>query len=224
MRIVPALDKLEGRECRLTLIRESMLDEQFAFERRVEALAHRVVVTITGRARRQRDGGFTTPLAKGYRRILTALVRVGNDAFGPAAQDCHIERIQYQFRSQVRGHRPADDAPAENVEHDSEEKKSGQRRDIRDVCDPKLVGPLRFEVAIDEIRRGTCAAVLNGCFEAFSPAGAVNLALSHDSCDALVADAKAFIAKIGLNAGATVRTARAATIRLDAITEDDISL
>ena len=45
--IVEALDEIEdGKPC-FPLRVETMLHEQFAFENRIETLAHRIIVTIT---------------------------------------------------------------------------------------------------------------------------------------------------------------------------------
>ena len=47
MRIVPRLDEIEDGGFGLTQRSEAVLHEQLAFERRIEALAHCIIVTVT---------------------------------------------------------------------------------------------------------------------------------------------------------------------------------
>ena len=70
MRIVPALDEVEDREPGFALILEPARNEQLAFQRCIEALAHRVVEAITDRAHRRPNPGFLATLAKCDRRVL----------------------------------------------------------------------------------------------------------------------------------------------------------
>ncbi len=64
-RIVPALDELEDRHSGLGLGLELAPVEQLAFERREEALAHRIVISITDRSRGWPDAGFLASQAEG---------------------------------------------------------------------------------------------------------------------------------------------------------------
>ena len=66
MRIVPALDKVKDREASFVLIFEPTSYEQLAFQRRIEALAHRVIEAIADRAHGRPDAGFLATLAKCY--------------------------------------------------------------------------------------------------------------------------------------------------------------
>ena len=63
--IVEALDELEYFERRRTLRREAVLDEQFAFEDCIEALAHCVIVAVANRTHRRTDAGAIATLAEG---------------------------------------------------------------------------------------------------------------------------------------------------------------
>ena len=64
-RVVEAFDELKDGKCSFTRSFETMADEQFAFERRIEALAHRVVVAISNRSHRGKDAGLFTALSEG---------------------------------------------------------------------------------------------------------------------------------------------------------------
>ena len=74
MRIVPTLDEVEDRERGFALILKPTRNEQLAFQRCIEALAHRVIEAIANGAHRWPDAGFLATLAKCYRRVLAALV------------------------------------------------------------------------------------------------------------------------------------------------------
>ena len=74
MRIVPALDKVKDREAGFVLILEPTRNEQLAFQRCIEALAHRVIEAIADGTRRRPDAGFLATPAKCNRRVLATLV------------------------------------------------------------------------------------------------------------------------------------------------------
>ena len=64
-RIVPTPDELEDRHSGLDLGLELAPVEQLAFERREEALAHRIVIGITDRSHGWTDAGFLASQAEG---------------------------------------------------------------------------------------------------------------------------------------------------------------
>ena len=74
MQIVPALDEVKDREPGFVLILEPTRNEQLAFQRCIEALAHCVIKAIADRAHRWPDAGFFATLAKCNRRVLATLV------------------------------------------------------------------------------------------------------------------------------------------------------
>ncbi len=135
------------------------LTEQFAFERGVETLAHRVIEAIADRPHRGSNASFIAALAERDRRILAALIRVVNDVFGFTPVDRHVERIEHQLGAQMRGHRPADHAPAVHVEHDGQEQEPTPRRHVGDIGNPKLIRCGRAEVAGHQIWRRSCVAI-----------------------------------------------------------------
>ena len=80
IRIVPRLDEVEHSRLGLSLRAKAMLDEQLALERCVEALAHRVVVTVAARAHRWLNACRLATFREGDRRALRALIGVVNDS------------------------------------------------------------------------------------------------------------------------------------------------
>ena len=101
-----------------------MTHKQLAFERRIEALAHRVVVTIADRAHRWDDPGFLTALPECNRGVLGALIRVVDDANRVPLMNGHVKRIEHELRLEMCFHRPTNNPTAEDVEYDSDEKKA----------------------------------------------------------------------------------------------------
>ena len=74
-RVVPPLDEVEERHPRLRLRGKSAPVEQFAFERREEALAHRIVKAIADATERRTDAGLAAPGAEAQRRVLPGFNR-----------------------------------------------------------------------------------------------------------------------------------------------------
>jgi len=64
MWIVPAFNEVEDRERGFPLRLKSVACEKLAFESRIEALAHRVIVAVANRSHRRRDAGFLQRLSK----------------------------------------------------------------------------------------------------------------------------------------------------------------
>src|SRR5690606_37875011 len=70
MRVVPALDPLEGRHPGFRLALEPPTVQQLTLQRREEALGHRVVVGVAYRAHRRHDAGLLAALAEGVAGVL----------------------------------------------------------------------------------------------------------------------------------------------------------
>jgi hypothetical protein len=66
--------------------------------------------------------------------------------------------------------------------------------------------------------------VANRCYNAFSPRGALDIALAHQPCNAPIAHANAFIAKVSLQPRAAIVAARFAVQDFDAIAEHQVAL
>src|SRR5665213_2000523 len=179
MRVVPALDEIEHNGRGFALILESMEREQLALQRRVETLAHRIVVAIANGSHRRSNALALAALAKGDRRVLAALIGVMDHVLRPAPEDRHIERFEDEFGAQVVGHSPTDDATAEHVEYDSQVEKAGPRWDIGDIGNPELIRTVGAEVSIDKIRSRASVAIAHRRDDTFSSRNANDLAFPH---------------------------------------------
>src|SRR5271165_2121944 len=147
-----------------------------------------------------------------------------DDAIGFATIDRHVERFQNEFGAQMIGHRPADDAPAVSVKHDREIQEACPGRDVGDVGNPELVGPLGGELPIDEIGRWPCIAIANRCRRRFAPRSSVNTTFSHQPRNTLSGYRNTFIAKVRMNAWTTIRRPRFAKQCFDSIAKKQIAL
>src|SRR5512134_662962 len=101
--VVPALDELEDRHARLGLRRKAPAIEQLAFERREEALAHRVVVGIAHRAHRRAHLRFLATKPKLDRGVLRALVGVVYHTSRATLPERHVERREHEFGHKALG-------------------------------------------------------------------------------------------------------------------------
>ena len=81
MGIIPALDELKYGQAGLGLCAEGFSIEQFTFQGGKEALTQSVVEAVADRAHRRAQVGFPAAMAEGQGGILTALIRVMDDAF-----------------------------------------------------------------------------------------------------------------------------------------------
>src|SRR4051794_20132858 len=89
--VVPALEKREETPPCLFVGREVFATEQFGFECAEERLAHRVVISIAGRAHRRLYACFTAAPSKGNGRVLTALVGMQNHTFMASLLQRHVQ-------------------------------------------------------------------------------------------------------------------------------------
>jgi len=152
VRVVPTLDVVEQHSASLVVIPELSACERLAFQRREEALDHRVVVAVAGRRHRRSYIGCSTPLAEGDRGVLAARIGVVDHTVGLALVQRHLKRVEHELGAQMRRHRPADDAPAEDIEHDGEVEEPRPGRDVGDVGAVELIRALSGELALDQIR------------------------------------------------------------------------
>lgn len=219
VRIVPPFNEIEDLCAGVALILEAMKREQLAFERGVEALAHRIIVAITNGSHRRSNPRFLAVLAERDRSILASSVRVVNHVLGFAAEDCHVEGFENEFGAQMIGHRPTDNAAAVDVEIDRKVQKAGPRRNVGDVSDPDLIGTVGFELAIDEIGCRPGIAIADRRNDAFAPRSAFNSAFSHQSRNTLAGDLQPFIDQIGMDSWPSVGAPRVAKDRFDPISQ-----
>ncbi|MCS3613450.1 hypothetical protein GGP63_002750 [Salinibacter ruber] len=104
----------------------------------------------------------------------------------------HVECVQHQLGAQVACHRPADDSPAEGIEHDCEVEESGLGRNVSDVGHPQLVGTFRRKIAIYEVWDRMTSTSLNRRRGSFSPAYPTKTSLFHQTSDPVFTGGVAF--------------------------------
>jgi len=219
--VVETFDEVEHRQLGHGTIGEPGAVEQLAFERGEEALAHGVVVAIADRSHRRPDACLAAASSELGRGVLASLVGVVNDAMRrPALLDGHGHGIEDQLRGHARAHGPADDLPAPDVEHDRQKEKPGQRRDVRDVGHPQLIGLGRHELTIDQIRRRPCGWIAARRAERSPSANARQARLPHQARYALAADAPPFVVQFGVDARRAVGLARRLVNQYDTLAED----
>ncbi len=105
---------------------------------------------------------------------------------GAAAARGHAERVEHQSRGLRAVDGPADDEPAEGVQHDAAVDLALPRGVLGDVGHPQLIGALAREGAAHEIQR----AQVPDPSALRQPAGrnALQTELAHDRLDRVVPD------------------------------------
>ncbi len=109
-----------------------------------------------------------------------------HDTRWPAPVECHVDRVDDQFNAHVRRHRRADDATAEHIEDDREEQEARRRRHVGDIGDPELVGRSGSELAVHQIGSRARVLVAYRCRERLTAAGALEVALANQTCNAAI--------------------------------------
>jgi hypothetical protein len=109
-----------------------------------------------------------------------------------------LSRIKDKFGSQMIGHRPTHNTSAKRIEHNSDEQKSSPRRHVRDIRNPELVRPSGGKVPVDKVRSWSRVSISNRRGKAFSPRGALQVSLAHQTSNAAIAHAYFFVRDIVL--------------------------
>ena len=76
-----------------------------------------------------------------------------DDALGPPLLQRHVQRREHELGGHLLADRPADDAPAPDVEHDGQEDEAGPGGHVGHVGHPQLVRTVGHELALDQIGR-----------------------------------------------------------------------
>jgi hypothetical protein len=152
MRVVPALDEIEDGEACLGVGPEGVAVDELALERGKEALTHRIVVAIAGRAHGRPDSHFFASFPESDRGVLASLIGVVDDISGSPLLKSHLESIEHELGLEVSVHGPSDDSTAPRIEHDSQIEEAGPRRDVGDVRDPEPVWSRSCEITVHEVR------------------------------------------------------------------------
>ncbi len=219
VRIVPRLDEVEDGGFSLTLRAETMLDEQFAFECCVEALAHRVVIAVASRThRRPNTGGFAAKSERD-RSVLRSLIGMVNNGERLATKDRHVERGDHELLAHVIRHRPADDATAEDVEHDGKIEKAAPCRNVRDVSNPELIRRVGGETALYEIGRRSSITIANRRDSGFATRSALKCCDCASTEQRVWRRREAVIEQFCVNARTSISRTRSVKDCFDAITQ-----
>ncbi len=136
--------------------------------------------------------------------------------------DRHLKGIEHELRTQMRRHRPPNDAPTKDVKHDGQEQEAAPCRDVRDIRHPKSVGSVGGEVAIDQIGSRSRVSIANGGLEAFATAGSVNMAFPHEARQAFAARSDASVAYIVGQTRSTIRRTRTFEVYFQRISDRDV--
>jgi hypothetical protein len=95
--VEPAFDVVEERHSRRGAGQEDLAVEQFAVERRPEALGERVVVGVAPATHRRRDTRLAEPSAESQAGVLHALVGVVDDVDRLPPPKRHLERVEHDL-------------------------------------------------------------------------------------------------------------------------------
>ena len=142
---------------------------------------------------------------------------------GFAAPQRHVERIKHELATQVRGHRPTDDASAPDVQHDRHEQEASPGEYVSDICDPQLVRCSAREVALDQIGSRPCIAIAPRGATTLTPANADDAVQAHQPCHPVVADAHTQVLEVGMYLGCSVDFARALMQLYDLLPEERVA-
>ena len=82
---------------------------------------------------------------------LASVVAVMHDGLRSTLCERHVQRRQHDLGAQMRLDAPADDLARPHVEYDRQVQKPGPGRDVGDVGDPELIGPVGPELPLHQI-------------------------------------------------------------------------
>ena len=126
---------------------------------------------------------------------------------GSACHQRHVQRIEHQLCGERGGHRPADDATAEGVEHDREIEEARPGGNVSDIRHPQPIRRLCSEITLDQIRC-LAAVALHRRHDELAAGHTGKASLRHQPCDALATEANGLGRQFGMNARRAVATAR----------------
>ena len=184
--VVERLYVVEDLECRLLAPAEGAGVHALALDYAHERLHGGVVPRAGYRAHRGLDPGVAHRPPQEQRHVLRAVIRMVDAALGrPATRDRHPEGVVGELGRHAARHRPADYPARPDVEHHRQVEPSLVRAHVGDVGEPRPVGTVRAEVALDQVgggvrlRRGGLPPALGPL--GASPRGSDQAPLAHDS-------------------------------------------
>lgn len=128
---------------------------EFSLVQAIDALGQRVVVAVATAAHLGLDTGFGQPLGVANGEILRGPVAVMDQCIGigPAFVQGLLLRIEHEVRLYGAAHAPAYDLPGKDIDYKGHVQPALPGRDVGQVRDPQLVGPLGLEHPVDAVQR-----------------------------------------------------------------------
>jgi len=119
--------------------------------------------------------------------------------------DCHDERGDGEFGTHVLAHGPANHLAGEQVEDHGQVKPALAGRNVGDIRQPDLIGPVRDKILLEQVCRHRQAMLAVGCAHAIAARRPrPDTVLAHDPFDPLAADGLALGAQFGVDARRSV--------------------
>ena len=139
-----------------------------------------------------------------------------DDVARPALAERHVEGVQHELAAQVLGHRPADNAAAERVQHDGQIEEAGNA--------PTSSGWPTSPTSRRSGRRSRIPVATGGDDDATPPAHPGNAGRPHQPGNPLPADRFAIGLQLGMNAGCAIGASRDCVNRADPLQQGRIGL
>ena len=122
-----------------------------------------------------------------------------------ASLDCHDERGDGEFGTHVPTHSPANHLAGEQVEDHGQVEPALAGRNVGDIRQPDLIGPVCDNILLEQVCRHRQAMLAVGCAHAIAARGpSPEAVLAHDPFDPLAADGLALGAQFGVDARRSV--------------------
>jgi len=122
-----------------------------------------------------------------------------------APLDCHDERGDGEFGTHMLAHGPANHLAGEQVEDHGKVEPALAGRNVGDVRQPNLIGPVHDKILLEQVCRHRQAMLAVGCADAIAARSPrLDTVLAHDPFDPLAADGLARGAQFGVDARRSV--------------------
>ena len=119
--------------------------------------------------------------------------------------DCHGQRGDCEFGAQVIAHGPADHFAGEQVEDHGQVEPTLAGRDVGDIGQPDLIGPVGDKILLEQVCRHREGMLAVGCAHAIAARRPrPDTMLAHDPFDPLAADGLALGPQFGVDARRSV--------------------
>ena len=202
--VVQALDELKDGHAGLCLGPETGPVDQFTLQGGEEALTHGIVVAVAHGAHGGTHTGLTAPLTESQGGVLGTLIGMVHDLVRPPLTECHLQGIQDQLGSQMRGHGPPDDPAAAGIEHNGKEQEPRPGGDVRYVGHPQGIRFRGQEVPVHQVRCGTGALFANRCARPLAAAYPLQAFPLHEPGHTFSAHTVTLLGQILMNPGCPV--------------------